>query len=76
VISQSVPVTLKSEAVKPVTLSEKVKPYSKVVALVGVLGEVTVTVGAVLSITTSAAELSALGPVTVPTIELASSVSL
>jgi hypothetical protein len=75
-MTQELPLILKSLMVSPVTDSENVNVYSKVKALFGEVGEVTVTVGAVRSITTSVLVESALGPLTVPVIELASKINL
>jgi hypothetical protein len=75
VISQELPATEKSVDVKPVTLSEKVSPYSRFAELVGEAGELTVTDGGVRSITTSVLVASELGPAITPEIEAAKRVS-
>jgi hypothetical protein len=73
--SQFTPLIVKSFAARPVTASENNNPKSKFKALVGEVGEVNVTVGGVLSITTSEVTESAVGPATIPESELASRVN-
>jgi hypothetical protein len=55
--------------VSPVTVSEKETWKSRVAALVGDAGAATVAIGGVLSIMTSLALLSAVGPIAIPETE-------
>jgi hypothetical protein len=68
-ISQDDPVRLKSSEANPLTDSENNRPYSKLNALVGEVGEVTETVGIVRSMITSVLGTFAEGPATAPLTE-------
>jgi len=70
-ISQDEPVRLKSSEASPLTDSENSRPYSKLNALVGEVGEVTETVGTVRSMITSGLVTFAEGPATAPVTEFA-----
>lgn len=70
-ISQDDPVRLKSSEASPLTDSENSRPYSKLNALVGEVGEVTETVGTVRSMITSVLVTFAEGPATAPLTEFA-----
>ena len=58
----ALPVAVKSAAARPVTLSEKVREYDRLVLPVGEVGEVRVAVGDVMSIVTVLLEAAELGP--------------